>query len=70
MALFLAFTGARASAYSGRALPGILLYGARTFLSPLRGSDSLAGFTGEHSTGGAPTRQGGGTAGSVRQRID
>ena len=37
-----------AATYSVRALPGILLYGARTFLSPCRlhdkGSGGLAGF--------------------------
>ena len=48
VALFLTFTDARAPAYSGRALPGILLCGARTFLSPLglhvRSSDGLADF--------------------------
>ena len=54
VALFLAFTGARATAYSGRALPGILLCGARTFLSLaneaaavwLASDDSLAGRAG------------------------
>jgi len=39
---------ARAAAYNVRELPGILLCGARTFLSPfglhVRGSDSLADF--------------------------
>ena len=48
VALFLAFAAARAATYSVRALPGILLCGARTFLSPCRlhdkGSGGLAGF--------------------------
>ena len=42
------WSAARAATYSVRALPGILLCGARTFLSPWRlrgrGSGGLAGF--------------------------
>ena len=52
VALFLAFTAALAAAYSGRALPGILLFGARTFLSlerQARGSDDLEGFDANYS---------------------
>jgi len=45
VALFLAFTAVfDAAAYSGRALPGILLCGARTFLHPRMDSDGPAGF--------------------------
>src|SRR3954464_11939949 len=53
VALFLALAAARAAAYSGRALPGILLCGARTFLSPLRGSGGLAVSEAEYSGAGA-----------------
>src|SRR5690348_15507908 len=62
VALFLAFTDARAPAYSGRALPGILLCGARTFLSPSRGSGGLAGFGAQHSTARMLERLGGACA--------
>jgi hypothetical protein len=44
VALFLAFGAARTAPYSGRALPGILLCGARTFLPSSRRSDDLARF--------------------------
>ena len=43
VALFLAFTRAVARAYSGRALPGILLCGARTFLSPANARQRRSG---------------------------
>jgi len=65
VALFLAFTAALAAAYSGRALPGILLYGARTFLSPSSGQRRSGWLRRQYSAGGRLPQ----ARHSTRQRI-
>ena len=60
VALFLAFVARYAATYSVRALPGILLCGARTFLSPFslaRQGQRRSGWLRIHSIAPATMRQ-------------